>query len=328
MKKMLALCLSLCLLLSFAACGAKSVATEQAAPEYNYKGDYSYGAIFDSAADMEMAPESPMEAPAAGDSSTGSAGVQNQKLIRTMTLDTETEDLDALLAALDQKIRSLGGYVEQKNVRNGSASATRRYRYANLTVRVPVEQLDAFVEHVSGASNVVNHSESAKDITLSYVATQSRITALETEQTRLLELLAQAESMTDLLQIEQRLTDVRTELEQVTSQLRLYDNLVDYGTIELSITEVQEYTPVEKETLWQRMGSGLKDNWQALGVFCENLLVFLASALPWLIPLSVIVALWIVTGKKRRARRAERKAARKAAKLARKNKTSEPPQET
>ena len=283
MKKMLAMCLSLCLLLSFAACGAKSVATEQAAPEYNYKGDYSYGAIYDGVADMEM----PQEPAADSSGSTGSAGVQNQKLIRTMNLDTETEDLDALLAALDQKIRSLGGYVEQKNVRNGSASATRRYRYANLTIRVPVGQLDAFVEHISGVSNVVSYSESAEDITLSYVATQSRIIALETEQTRLLELLAKAENMTDLLQIEQRLTDVRTELEQVTSQLRLYDNLVDYGTIELSITEVQEYTPVEEETLWQRMGSGLKQSWNALGEFAENLMVFLAAALPWMIPLAI-----------------------------------------
>ena len=322
MKKMLALCLSLCLLLSFAGCAAKSAPTEDMKAEANYG---SYGGIYDGAADMEMSQESPAEQPAAGNTgNTGSAGVQNQKLIRTMTLETETEDLDTLLASLDQKIKTLGGYVENKNIRNGSASASRRYRYANLTIRVPVDQLDAFVEHVSGASNVVHYSENAKDITLSYVATQSRITALETEQTRLLELLAQAENMSDLLQIEQRLTDVRTELEQVTSQLRLYDNLVDYGTIELSVTEVQEYTPVEKETMWQRMGSGLKSSWQALGEFSENLLVFVVSALPWLIPLSIILTLLIVSGKKRRARRAERKAARKA----QKTQQPEPPQET
>ena len=320
MKKMLALCLSLCLLLSFAGCAAKSAPMEEMKAEVNYG---SNGGIYDGAADMEMemSQESPAEKPAAGSTSnTGSAGVQNQKLIRTMTLETETEDLDTLLASLDQKIKTLGGYVENKNIRNGSANASRRYRYANLTIRVPVDQMDAFVEHVSGASNVVHYSENAKDITLSYVATQSRITALETEQTRLLELLAQAENMSDLLQIEQRLTDVRTELEQVTSQLRLYDNLVDYGTIELSVTEVQEYTPVEKETMWQRMGSGLKSSWQALGEFSENLLVFVVSALPWLIPLCIILTLLIVAGKKRRARRAERKA--------KKTQQPEPPQET
>ena len=261
---------------------------------------------------MEMAPA---EAPEYGN--TGSAGVQNQKLIRTMTLDTETEDLDTLLTQLNQKISQLGGYVENKSVRNGSSSATHRYRYANLTIRVPVDRLDEFVTHVADATNVVYQTESAEDITLRYVATQSRITALETEQARLLELLAQAENMTDLLQIEQRLTDVRTELEQVTSQLRLYDNLVDYGTIELSVSEVQEYTPVEKETIWQRMAGGLKDSWQALCTFAEDFLVFFVSALPWLIPMGVILALIIRLSKKRRSKKAAKKAVK-----------AEPPKET
>ena len=154
--------------------------------------------------------------------------------------------------------------------------------------------------------------------------TQAQLDAKRAEADALiLELLAKADNMGDLLQIEARLTEVRTELEKVASQLRLYDNLVDYGTIELSVTEVQEYTPVEKETLWQRMVGGLKENWQALGEFSENLLVFLVTALPWLIPLGVIVALFIATGKKRRARRAQRKAARKA----QKTQQPEPPQE-
>ena len=234
-----------------------------------------------------------------------------------MSLDTETDDLDALLAELNQKIGALGGYVENKSVRNGGNTNTRRYRYANMTIRVPVDKLDAFVEHIQDASNVVHYSENAKDITLSYVATQSRITALETEQTRLLELLAQAENMTDLLQIEQRLTDVRTELEQVTSQLRLYDNLVDYGTIELSVTEVQEFTPVEKETIWQRMGSGLKESWQNLVEFAENTLVFLVVSLPWLIPLAAVIVLLSLAMKRRRQKKAAKKAQQ-----------AQPPQET
>ena len=314
MKKMLALLLTLCMVLSLCACGAKAPMEDMKAESNSVVNGY-YGAdgIYDSA-DMEMAPESPAEA---APGSTGSAGVQNQKLIRTMTLDTETEDLDTLLTQLNQKISQLGGYVENKSVRNGSSSATHRYRYANLTIRVPVDRLDEFVTHVADATNVVYQTESAEDITLRYVATQSRITALETEQARLLELLAQAENMTDLLQIEQRLTDVRTELEQVTSQLRLYDNLVDYGTIELSVSEVQEYTPVEKETIWQRMAGGLKDSWQALCTFAEDFLVFFVSALPWLIPMGVILALIIRLSKKRRSKKAAKKAVK-----------AEPPKET
>jgi hypothetical protein len=160
-------------------------------------------AIYDGA-DMAEKDYGVSEKPEAttGGSNQGSSAATAQKLIRTMDMTVETDDLDALLGNLDAKIRELGGYLENKSVRNGGSSSTRRYRYADLKIRVPVVSLDAMVEHIQGKSNVVNYTEKADDITLTYVATQSRVKALEVEQTRLLELLAKADKMSDLLQIE------------------------------------------------------------------------------------------------------------------------------
>lgn len=236
------------------------------------------------------------EAKPAGSAQT-SPVVTAQKLIRTMSMDVETDNMDDLLAFLDAKVAALGGYMEERTVRNGSQSSTRRYRYANMTIRVPVERLDEMVEHISGKSNVTNSSESADDITLTYVATQSRVTALEVEQERLLELLAKADNMGDLLQIEARLTEVRTELEKVASQLRLYDNLVNYGTVNLSITEVQVFTVVEQENLWQRIGSGLRENWKSLCEGVEEVFVFVVTSLPFLLPLAAAGAVTLVAVK-------------------------------
>lgn len=262
-------------------CGGKAMdmaneAPMEMAPEYGYS-EVVVGGYDNAMTDKETA-----------ENITGtsqSSAVQNQKLIRTVEMEVETNDLDALLSGLDGKIAALGGYVEGKSVRNGSITSTRRVRYANLTIRIPVDRLDEFAQHVSGQTNVTYINENAKDITLSYVATQSRITALETEQTRLLELLAKAENMTDLLQIEQRLTDVRTELEEYTSQLRLYNNLVDYGTLHLNVSEVQVFTPVEEETLWQKISGGLRESWENLSQGTENVFVFLVTSLPYLIPI-------------------------------------------
>lgn len=275
----------------FAGCSAKAQMENGA---YAPKEDFLYGGLYDGAdAVISESAAAPDQSTSTGNK--GSAGVQNQKLIRTMHVDAETDDLDALLATLDARISEFGGYVENKSIRNGSYSEKRSYRTAELTIRIPVTKLDGFIEHVKGVTNIVNYRENADDITLNYVATASRVTALETEQQRLLELLAKAENMTDLLLIEQRLTDVRTELEEVTSRLRLYDNLVDYGTVKLSVTQVQEYTVVEEETLWQRMGAGLKDNWVDLCAFGEDLLVFAVTFLPYLIPLGLAgLVIWLV----------------------------------
>lgn len=244
------------------------------------------------------------------DSAGGTALPQQtgQKLVRKMRLEAETEDLDPLLAAIDAKITELSGYVEAREVYNGSQYASRRYRHAEMTVRIPADQLENFVAHVTENTNITSSNETVDNITLSYVATQSRITALETEQTRLLELLAKAENMSDLLEIEKRLTDVRTELEKVTSQLRLFDNQVEYATVYLNISEVREYTVVEEpETVWQRIGRGFMQSLENIGDFFVELFVFVLVALPYLLFLAALAfaVILLIRHRKKKNKKAE-----------------------
>ena len=267
-------------------CSAKSEAMA------GNSGDRYFDGLYDSASDMvadEAKPEYGL--------STAPQMAANQKLVRTMTVEAETDDMDSLLGELTGKINALGGYVENKSTRNGGSTSTRRYRYADMTIRIPADRLSEFIDHISGQTNVLSYQESADDITLRYVATQSRVTALETEQQRLLELLAKAENMTDLLLIEERLTNVRTELEEFTSQMRIFDNMVDYGTIRLSVTEVQEFTPVQDKTVWQKIGSGIADSWRNLCDGAEAVFVFLVVSLPYCIPIGGAVVITVIAVK-------------------------------
>lgn len=217
----------------------------------------------------------------------------NQKLIRKVYMDAETEDLDTLLGQVEQRIAQLGGYVESREIYNGSSRNTRS-RYGDMTIRIPAEKLDQFVNQVQEVSNITSLRETTDDVTLSYVATESRIKALQTEEARLLELLAQAENMNDLLTIESRLTEVRTALEQVQSQLRVYDNQVNYGTIYLTAQEVEEYTQVkepEKESFFERIGNGFVRSLKGLWTLLKEVVIFLVVYLPYwvLIGLGVFV---------------------------------------
>lgn len=229
-----------------------------------------------------------------GGANEGSSGVEeNRKLIRTVTIDAETADLDGILADLDVQLAQVGGYVQDKTVRNGKSGTTR---YATLTLRIPAQHLDRFVGHVEGSTNILSSSEKAEDVTLKYTATQSRIIALETEEARLLELLAKAETLNDLLTLEAKLADVREELETVKSQLKLYDSLVDYSTVNLTITEVKEYTVVEEEepTAWERISTGFVSSLKGVWNILTELFIFLIIALPYLVIPAVIVILVIV----------------------------------
>lgn len=244
-------------------------------------------------------------------SSTTSASTSSyQKKIRNLEMNAETEDMDSLLANVEARVNELGGYVEQKEVYRGSVYADRVYRNAHLTLRIPAELADSFVANVGELSNITSTTEDVDDVTLQYVATESRITALTTEETRLLELLAQAENMEDLLLIEARLTEVRAELEEYTSQLRLFDNLVNYATIRLHINEVKEYTPTQEKTFWQRIGRGFMENLKDLGTGIANFFVFLITASPYLVLIAAIIVVFVFVLKASIKKRKQKKASK------------------
>ena len=275
-RKFLALFLSLSVLLALTACGAKSeMAYDMAAPQAAAPEEYMMAET--------MAANSLTE-----DSSASAQVPENRKWIVTVDMSAETEDMDALIEGLQEHIDSLGGYVQNQRISNGSYRASYRYRSADLTVRIPAESVDDFTEKVSGMANVTRSSKDLEDITLSYVATESRMKALQTEEERLLELMAKADTMSDLLEIEARLTDVRYELESVTSQLRSFDNLVSFATIYLSIEEVKEYTPVVEKTRGEKIAEGfvksLKGVWNGFLDFG----VWLIVNIPYLLVIGLI----------------------------------------
>lgn len=278
-RKVLSLLLTLALLLGLTACGASTSETASAnvmamRESYDEAAPAEAGGVMDagSGADATILPE-------------------NRKWIITVYLDAETEDLEASLSAIEEKIGALDGYVEDQSIYNGSAYSSRRYRNASLTIRIPAEDVEDFATDVAGIANVVSREKNLEDITLSYVATESRMTALETEEARLLELLEQAENMSDLLEIEARLTEVRYELESVTSQMRLYNNQVEYATIYLSLSEVQEYTPVEEPTLWERIRDGFLNSLKGLKDGAVDMLVWVIVMSPYLVILAVVVVI-------------------------------------
>lgn len=304
MKKMTAILVTLCMLAALlAGCGGASKSTQAFDAAAAAPAEAANGAYYD----MESAKSE--DGGLTGDTDS-TVLPEGRKWIITVNMSAETEDLDALMEALNGKISGLGGYVEDQDSYNGSMYSSRRYRSASLTVRVPAERVDEFTAEMSGIANVVSTNLSREDITLSYVATESRVKALQTEEARLLELMEQAETMADLLEIESRLTDVRYELENRASQLRLYDNQVDYATIYLSIDEVQEYTPVEEPTVWERISGGFVSSVKGVGNGLLDLLVWVLAKSPYLVILGGVTVGVVVLVKKRKARKAEKKAAK------------------
>lgn len=239
----------------------------------------------------------------------------SRKLIKTVNILAETEDFDTLVPGLQKQVEALGGYIEYISVYDVHSYYVEdqqvKQRCANVTARVPKEKLDGFLAQVGEQTNITSRSENVEDVTLQYVDLESHKKALVTEQERLLALMEKAETVEDIIAIEGRLSEVRYQLESMESQLRTYDNRIDYSTVELSITEVRKYSPPQEATVWQRIQSGFMKSLDDIGFGIRDFAIRFVIDIPyivlWLagIAVAVIVVriLWKLW-KKRRAKRA------------------------
>ena len=208
----------------------------------------------------------------------------NGKIIRNVVLRGETKDFDSAIQSLKNKIAENEGYVEKSSITGGeSISSTRKSsRNAVYTIRIPAEKLDNFLEKTEDMLNIISSSETTTDVTLEYYDIEARMKTLEAKKAALEKMLEQATTLNDIRTLQDDLYDVIGEIEAYRSKLNVYDSKVSYSTVELSITEVIEYTEVkvEEPTFGERISSAFVKSWQGFGKFCQNLAVFLVGAMP------------------------------------------------
>ena len=304
-KRLFAATAAVAMCISLAACGAKSSDYRTALTQSNSMeatADYEYvdagGGYYesyDSVASEDY--EYNSGATTTSNVKTNGNAKENEqlndsarKLIKTYNLDVETYDFDELLANIDAKVASLSGYMQNIDAYNGTYANSAR-RYSNMTVRIPVKYLDEFVEFVGNAGNVTNKRLSVEDVTLTYVDVESRKAAYEVEQERLLSFLEKAETLEDIITLESRLSEVRYQLQNLESRLRVYDDLVDYATVYLNVSEVIEYTEPEviPVTFGDRISAAFADAIENFVDGFQNFCVNFVGSLPGLLVFAVIV---------------------------------------
>ena len=211
---------------------------------------------------------------------------QNRKLIKTVDMTIETVSFDETIANLRNQINSVGGYIESEYSYNGSLyNNSNQSKYATITVRVPDTALEGFVNNVSGIGNVTQKTTSTRDVTLSYVDTESKKEMYKAEQESLLALLEKAETIEDITYLTQRLTEVRYNIESMESSLRVYDDLVDYATVNFNINEVKVLTPtvIEEKTPGQELREGFATSVKDVLVDTRDFFIRLIINLPYII---------------------------------------------
>lgn len=325
MKKNLFLALLLVLTL-LTGCGASAGGDKAEAA-----ADMLYGADNGMAAEPQEAPagaieETAAEAPAEGGAEAASnayggviagevKGSLSEKIIYSAYAEVETTEFEESVEAVYDLLDQYGGFLENSSVTGSNLSDTingiQSNRSATFTLRVPKENYSAVTAALDTVGNVTYLTNDAENITAMYTDTESRRKAYETEEERLLEIMSKAETVEDLIDLESRLSQIRYEKENLTAQLKNWDNQVDYSSVSVTLNEVQVLTPeppAEEPTYGQELKEGFIGSVKFMGRACKALLKLFVEAIPVLLPIGVIVLAVIlicVRSKKRKEKKRE-----------------------
>lgn len=156
-----------------------------------------------------------------------------RKVIRRATLEVEVDGarFDEAVSRLLKLADFFGGYVEDSRV-----GASGEKRSARVVLRVPEESFGRALDEVRSLGKVVSERISGQDVTEQYVDVESRIKALRVQEARLLDLLAKAKTVDEILRIEQELSRVRTQIETHEGRLKWLERLSALSAVEVLLS--------------------------------------------------------------------------------------------
>lgn len=295
MKKTLTvfLCVLMCVCLLLGACAAapQNISADSAPQATSAPAD-TKAEIAAGAQDGEAAAAEEAGTGDLGNMTNAALPETNRKLTYSASFDISTKQYDSDYNTINAELGAVGGYIEyESSTADVSYSSSVTGRYTTMTMRVPVDKYNEFLDKLSGIGEVTSKQKNTEDFSDQYYDTESRIELLEGQKTRLMGHLANATSTEDIIALEQEITDVIYELDQLQGNMRRMDNLVEYATVSITLTELitPETIGSDGQPLGDRASEAFSLSMTGVGEFLENFAVGFMAALPAIILIAIVI---------------------------------------
>ena len=265
MKKFILILLLLCLLLSC----SKGGSSEQ---------NVNFLATTSAVSAPPPAPQARMEEESTvSDYADSDVGTAERKLIVSVDIRVNSKDVEKSYKSIEEKLKEYNGYFD-----NVESSKNRYY----LTIRIPKENLYAFIDFIEQNEKVENKNINTKDVTETYYDTENRIKNREVLLEKLRNYLRDAKNIDEILKVEDRINTLTYEIESMKGNLKNLQSSVDYSRITLNISNpeaIKSNTNIYNKYL--NLISFLKE-------FFSGIIFFLVGFIAVAIPIVLILALF------------------------------------
>lgn len=199
----------------------------------------------------------------------------SQKIIKEAYLKFETNDLENTYNQVKTAIAANKASIQNDSQEKDYRTITRR-----LTIRIPSQNFDPFLESISkGVSYFDEKNISSQNVTEQYIDLTSRLNTKRKLEERYIEILKKASKVSEILEIEKQISAIREEIEAKQGQLKYLESRVSESTVTIEFYK----TIAQKEGVKISYGSKI---WTAIqsGFFSlSEFLISIISVWPFII---------------------------------------------
>ena len=230
---------------------------------------------------------------------------REMKVIKSGSISVETDDYEKFLDELSATLQSMGGFLESNNTEVYQVYENEKLMYGNLMLRVPEESFYILIEYLDESSEVRRKSINETDVTKEYYEKDNRVKNLEVQEEHLRELFDKAQTVEEMLLIENELRRIRTEIDALNISLSDIDDRASMSTLNLEVQEVltANFEITNKESVWERAKEGFINTVNGIIRAVENLIIYIVSNSPVLIPAVIIFIVVLVKFRKYRKKK-------------------------
>jgi hypothetical protein len=215
----------------------------------------------------------------------------NRLVIKNADLAIVVKDPKADMARINKLASELGGYVVASNLYQSYYGPNSvEVPEASITIRVPSGKLDEVLEKIKeNAVDVDYENVTGVDVTSEYVDLQSRLTAKQAAEKKLLEILDKAEKSEDVLAIYMQIQNVQTEIESLKGQIKYYEESAQLSAVSVRLIAEAGTQPIAVGP-WKPTGSA-KEAVQDLIYFFQNFVDFLIRFVVFNLPALILIGI-------------------------------------
>jgi len=230
----------------------------------------------------------------------------DRKIIRNAEITIEVPSTTDAQHQVTSIAETHGGFVVTSEAKQRESNdPAQRTLDIKLVVRVPSNQFGrAFDEIKKLAGNTPSENVTSQDVTEDFIDLEARIKTQKALEVQFLEIMRQANKISDALEVQRQIAEVRTDIEKLEGRKRFLENRSSLSTINVNIQTPKPVIAVTETGFRQSLREAVSDSISLASdmvlLFARFLIMMAPVALFVLLPSALVIRYLIRRAKRMR----------------------------